>query len=66
MTENKRCCFCGAELKDGWGNNPDPANTMDDAQCCDCCNANIVIPARIYIMKLIHKHVNTIKVNCEQ
>lgn len=46
------CCICGKEFE-GWGNNPDPVLSYDgklfseDDVCCDECNGNIVIPARI-------------------
>lgn len=55
------CCFCGAPLKEWYegseyyGNNPDPANTIPGKRCCDACNLNIVVPARIYIAELIRK-----------
>ena len=53
------CCICGL-LSPGFGNNPDgamwrtesgeivtPTFNKDD-RCCDDCNANYVIPGRIY------------------
>lgn len=40
------CCICGKICTD-WGNNPWPVNTSEDARCCDDCNANIVVPARM-------------------
>ena len=41
-----RCCLCG-EYFTGWGNNPWPlVNTAFD-RCCDACNAEKVIPARL-------------------
>ena len=42
----KLCCICGKEFV-GWGNNPYPVVTDDDARCCDECNAKYVIPARL-------------------
>lgn len=45
---SKICCICGKTFT-GWGNNPYPvvksANTS--LKCCDACNLNDVIPARI-------------------
>ena len=41
-----KCCICGKEFV-GCGNNPYPVNTAPDARCCDDCNMNSVIPARI-------------------
>jgi len=38
------CCICD-ELFEGYGNNPAPV--MNKGKCCDDCNSNIVIPARI-------------------
>jgi hypothetical protein len=47
-----KCCICGLK-KMGWGenqqfgNNPAPYDNTKDAQCCDSCNRQVVIPARI-------------------
>lgn len=41
-----KCCLCGKEIKD-FGNNPWPLNNNDDDRCCDECNSEKVIPARI-------------------
>lgn len=43
----RRCCFCGKPLvgDDRFGNNPEPL--MDHGRCCNACNADLVIPARI-------------------
>lgn len=43
----KKCSICGKKY-DGYGNNARPVN---DGKCCDYCNANVVIPARIYQWK---------------
>ena len=40
----KECCICGKEFT-GYGNNPWPI--MKDGQCCDECNFEIVLPARL-------------------
>ena len=40
----KTCCLCGKELE-GYGN--DPAPLKDSGECCDQCNAEKVIPARL-------------------
>lgn len=45
MNENK-CCFCGQDCGK-YGNNPAPVNNDPAAVCCDKCNLEIVIPARI-------------------
>ena len=37
------CVICGKAF-DGYGNNADP---VADGECCDECNMNIVVPARI-------------------
>lgn len=44
--EKKVCCICGKEFK-GWGNNPWPVK--EDGECCNSCNSQKVIPARIAI-----------------
>lgn len=41
--EKHKCILCGKEF-DGWGNNAWP---IKDGICCDECNAEKVIPARI-------------------
>ena len=42
--EHKICIICKNKFE-GYGNNPEPyANT---GQCCDKCNMQYVIPARI-------------------
>lgn len=42
----KVCCLCGEPLKEGeYGNNPYPLK--NDGVCCDHCNYNKVIPARL-------------------
>lgn len=43
------CCICGKEFT-GWGNNPYPVVKTEDARCCDKCNDEKVIPARILAM----------------
>jgi hypothetical protein len=45
--EKFKCCLCDKEVE-GFGNNPDPlpVNHEDD-ECCDECNFNKVIPARM-------------------
>ena len=43
------CCICGENFND-FGNNPWPVNNDEDAKCCDECNINYVIPARIMLM----------------
>lgn len=44
--ENKKCCICGKHFS-GWGNDPWPVNMNSGTVCCDECNYNVVIPARI-------------------
>lgn len=47
--ENKKVCvICGKEY-DGYGNNAQP---VKDGNCCDKCNQEVVIPARIKKMGL--------------
>lgn len=40
------CCICGRSFE-GFGNNPYPVNTDENARCCDECNWGQVIPARL-------------------
>lgn len=48
LKDEHKCCICGEPIE-GYGNNPFPVKTEGD--CCDKCNAEVVIPARIEKMK---------------
>ena len=39
----KVCCLCGKEFE-GWGNNAWP---LAEGICCDSCNRNKILPARL-------------------
>jgi hypothetical protein len=43
----KTCCLCGKKFT-GYGSNADP---VADGTCCDDCNRDKVIPARIKAWK---------------
>ena len=40
------CCICG-RIFNGYGNNPYPVSKDVNARCCDQCNREAVIPARL-------------------
>lgn len=42
--KEKKCCICGKPFV-GWGNNPNPIKKS--GECCDECNNNYVLQARI-------------------
>ena len=42
------CCICGKKFK-GYGNNPFPV--VNNGRCCDKCNSNVVIPAKMQFGK---------------
>lgn len=44
IDRGNKCCICGKPLT-GYGNNPWPVR--DAGKCCDFCNLNRVIPARL-------------------
>lgn len=48
LEDEHKCCICGEPIE-GYGNNPFPVKTEGD--CCDKCNAEVVIPARIEKVK---------------
>lgn len=48
--EEHTCCICGKKFT-GWGNNPWPVCKEEDAICCDDCNWEKVLPARIQNLK---------------
>ena len=39
------CCICG-KFHNDFGNNPFPV-VKENKRCCNACNSNYVIPARI-------------------
>ena len=41
-----KCCLCGKEIKD-MGHNPWPLREKVHDRCCDECNTEKVIPARL-------------------
>lgn len=56
--ENKKiaCCFCGKTIDAKSGNNAYPLRPesyfgSEENRCCDQCNAELVIPTRVYIWK---------------
>lgn len=56
-TEKKTCCICGKPFE-GFGNNPEPITPGEKASgelnnCCNWCNAHIVVPERFRIRELI-------------
>ena len=46
------CCICGQKCR-GWGNDPFPVVDDNDAECCDACNATVVVPARLKAMSRV-------------
>lgn len=40
------CCICGKKFA-GWGNNPYPVVKEENARCCDYCNNDKVLAARL-------------------
>ena len=48
LDEDKKCVICGKPIT-GYGNNAQP---VKDGNCCDKCNQEVVIPARIKMMGL--------------
>lgn len=42
----KKCIICGKQIV-GYGNNPEPVRRWFDGPCCDECNREKVIPARL-------------------
>jgi hypothetical protein len=58
LTTPPDCCLCGKPCEPwhaeptGYGNNPDPLGFEGD-RCCNDCNTEFVIPARI---RTINEH----------
>ena len=38
------CCICGKHIRGEYGHNPFPVQNA--GECCDICNAQVVVPAR--------------------
>lgn len=48
MKKKRYCCLCGKKMKPGeWGNNPEPIKPYSSGTCCDECNMEKVVPARL-------------------
>ena len=45
-----KCSICKDEIK-GYGNNAEPVN---GGRCCDKCNMEVVIPARLELILKSH------------
>lgn len=42
-----KCCFCSKKCENQWGNNPWPLKTKENDRCCNVCNEQYVITARL-------------------
>lgn len=40
--KNPKCCICGEECENQWGNNPWPLVKDEGARCCNDCNSAVV------------------------
>ena len=60
MANTHICCICGKEYE-GYGNNPEPIKDFSSGSCCDDCNTNLVIPARMG--RVFRKHVPVVKLD---
>jgi hypothetical protein len=54
-SEDYYCVLCGEGIEE-WGNNPEPVSSV--GRCCNACNWNEVIPARLGLLnkEKIEKH----------
>lgn len=50
MEGKKICCICKEEFE-GWGNNPQPVKS--EGVCCNSCNMQYVITARVFGLSAI-------------
>ena len=50
--KNTECCICGQNC-DGWGNNPWPVKM--DGECCNACNVQVVLQARLRMIGISPK-----------
>ena len=54
----EECVLCDGVLDDAYGHNPSPC--ADEGRCCNSCNANQVIPARMYLYHMLKIDENTV------
>lgn len=47
MEKKRTCCICGCEIE-GYGNNAWPVK--EEGRCCDKCNDEVVLQARLQII----------------
>lgn len=48
----RKCVLCGKPLKVGeYGNNPEPVCSFSAGVCCNDCNMNTVLPARLAALR---------------
>lgn len=52
-----KCCICGEKIV-GYGNNPWPVNNDVRKRCCDKCDWDIVIPARLLRLRIEREKEN--------
>ena len=43
-----KCCICGTEIVNGYGNNPWPVK--ESGECCDMCNMTVVLQKRLEML----------------
>jgi hypothetical protein len=48
---NPKCCICGKTCENEYGNNPYPLVANEEMRCCNECNSNYVIAARVLGIK---------------
>ena len=56
----KVCCICGKKFE-GYGNNPSPVK--EEGECCDNCNLEQVIPARLIGLGIVSEKVKVVEVS---
>lgn len=59
------CSICG-EYFDGYGNNPYPVRTDEEARCCDECDNSIVLSARIALLNADYERIERIAENLNE
>lgn len=58
-----KCCICDKEINNPWGNSPWPIVDDPEAKCCDDCNFEKVLPARIAMMNKNRENPVTENIN---
>lgn len=56
-----KCCICGKQCENQWGNNPRPLKTKGTGRRCNICNEKYVLLARSIMVTDIEEVIKYIE-----